>query len=130
MIKNKSITFLLIFAIILIFSIFYSCSPTPVNVITDANMQVVSGDFVSTETILGEAKINANIAANRLQVGFDSSVKATLTNISGEEGVASYTFQNGNLSASVRVADANSIYLTLTSLKAPFFNVENVLCVK
>lgn len=126
MVKNKFIIFFLIFAII---SIFYSCNPTPVTAITDSNLQNVSGDFNSPETILGNASLSVNIGNNAtLEIGFGDAPKASLTNISGVEGSTSYVFQNGSLSASIRVADTKTIYVTITSLKEPYFNLEDVLC--
>lgn len=128
MVKNKFIIFFLIFAII---SIFYSCNPTPVAIITDSNLQNVSGSF-NSESILGNAGLSVSIGNNAtLEIGFgNSGPKASLTNISGVEGSTSYVFQNGSLSASIRVADTNMIYVTITSLKEPYFNLEDVLCSK
>ena len=128
MVKNKFIIFFLIFAII---SIFYSCNPTPVAIITDSNLQNVSGDF-NSESILGAAGLSVSIRNNAtLEIGFgNNGPKASLTNISGVEGSTSYVFQNGSLSASIRVADTNMIYVTITSLKEPYFNLEDVLCSK
>ena len=128
MVKNKFIIFFLIFAII---SIFYSCNPTPVAIITDSNLQNVSGSF-NSESILGDAGLSVSIGNNAtLEIGFgNSGPKASLTNISGVEGSTSYVFQNGSLSASIRVADTNMIYVTITSLKEPYFNLEDVLCSK
>lgn len=128
MVKNKFIIFFLIFAII---SIFYSCNPTPVAIITDSNLQNVSGSF-NSESILGDAGLSVSICNNAtLEIGFgNSGPKASLTNISGVEGSTSYVFQNGSLSASIRVADTNMIYVTITSLKEPYFNLEDVLCSK
>lgn len=126
MVKNKFIIFFLIFAII---SIFYSCNPTPVAIITDSNLQNVSGSF-NSESILGDAGLSVSIGNNAtLEIGFgNNGPKASLTNISGVEGSTSYVFQNGSLSASIRVADTNMIYVTITSLKEPYFNLEDVLC--
>lgn len=128
MVKNKFIIFFLIFAII---SIFYSCNPTPVAIITDSNLQNVSGGF-NSESILGAAGLSVSIRNNAtLEIGFgNNGPKASLTNISGVEGSTSYVFQNGSLSASIRVADTNMIYVTITSLKEPYFNLEDVLCSK
>ena len=128
MVKNKFIIFFLIFAII---SIFYSCNPTPVAIITDSNLQNVSGSF-NSESILGDAGLSVSIRNNAtLEIGFgNNGPKASLTNISGVEGSTSYVFQNGSLSASIRVADTNIIYVTITSLKEPYFNLEDVLCSK
>ena len=128
MVKNKFIIFFLIFAII---SIFYSCNPTPVAIITDSNLQNVSGSF-NSESILGNAGLSVSIGNNAtLEIGFgNNGPKASLTNISGVEGSTSYVFQNGSLSASIRVADTNMIYVTITSLKEPYFNLEDVLCSK
>ena len=128
MVKNKFIIFFLIFYII---SIFYSCNPTPVAIITDSNLQNVSGSF-NSESILGDAGLSVSIGNNAtLEIGFgNSGPKASLTNISGVEGSTSYVFQNGSLSASIRVADTNMIYVTITSLKEPYFNLEDVLCSK
>ena len=128
MVKNKFIIFFLIFAII---SIFYSCNPTPVAIITDSNLQNVSGSF-NSESILGDAGLSVSIGNNAtLEIGFgNNGPKASLTNISGVEGSISYVFQNGSLSASIRVADTNMIYVTITSLKEPYFNLEDVLCSK
>lgn len=128
MVKNKFIIFFLIFAII---SIFYSCNPTPVAIITDSNLQNVSGSF-NSESILGDAGLSVSIGNNAtLEIGFGTNgPKASLTNISGVEGSTSYVFQNGSLSASIRVADTNIIYVTITSLKEPYFNLEDVLCSK
>lgn len=128
MVKNKFIIFFLIFAII---SIFYSCNPTPVTAITDSNLQNVSGSF-NSEPILGDAGLSVSIGNNAtLEIGFgNNGPKASLTNISGVEGSTSYVFQNGSLSASIRVADTNIIYVTITSLKEPYFNLEDVLCSK
>lgn len=128
MVKNKFIIFFLIFAII---SIFYSCNPTPVTAITDSNLQNVSGSF-NSEPILGDAGLSVSIGSNaNLEIGFgNNGPKASLTNISGVEGSTSYVFQNGSLSASIRVADTNIIYVTITSLKEPYFNLEDVLCSK
>lgn len=128
MVKNKFIIFFLIFAII---SIFYSCNPTPVAIITDSNLQNVSGSF-NSESILGDAGLSVSIGNNAtLEIGFgEDGPKASLTNISGVEGSTSYVFQNGSLSASIRVADTNMIYVTITSFKEPYFNLEDVLCSK
>lgn len=128
MVKNKFIIFFLIFAII---SIFYSCNPTPVAIITDSNLQNVSGSF-NSESILGDAGLSVSIGNNAtLEIGFGKGgPKASLTNISGVEGSTSYVFQNGSLSASIRVADTNMIYVTITSFKEPYFNLEDVLCSK
>ena len=127
MVKNKFIIFFLIFAII---SIFYSCNPTPVAIITDSNLQNVSGSF-NSESILGDAGLSVNINNATLEIGFGKDgPKASLTNISGVEGSTSYVFQNGSLSASIRVADTNMIYVTITSFKEPYFNLEDVLCSK
>lgn len=128
MVKNKFIIFFLIFAII---SIFYSCNPTPVAIITDSNLQNVSGSF-NSESILGDAGLSVSIGNNAtLEIGFgNNGPKASLTNISGVEGSTSYVFQNGSLSASIRVADTNMIYVTITSFKEPYFNLEDVLCSK
>lgn len=128
MVKNKFIIFFLIFAII---SIFYSCNPTPVAIITDSNLQNVSGSF-NSESILGDAGLSVSIMNNAtLEIGFGKGgPKASLTNISGVEGSTSYVFQNGSLSASIRVADTNMIYVTITSFKEPYFNLEDVLCSK
>lgn len=128
MVKNKFIIFFLIFAII---SIFYSCNPTPVAIITDSNLQNVSGSF-NSESILGDAGLSVSIGDNAtLEIGFgNNGPKASLTNISGVEGSTSYVFQNGSLSASIRVADTNMIYVTITSLKEPYFNLDDVLCSK
>ena len=128
MVKNKFIIFFLIFAII---SIFYSCNPTPVAIITDSNLQNVSGSF-NSESILGDAGLSVSIQDNAtLEIGFgNGGPKASLTNISGVEGSTSYVFQNGSLSASIRVADTNMIYVTITSFKEPYFNLEDVLCSK
>ena len=126
MVKNKFIIFFLIFAII---SIFYSCNPTPVTAITDSNLQNVSGSF-NSESILGDAGLSVSINNATLEIGFGNGPKASLTNISGVEGSTSYVFQNGSLSASIRVADTNMIYVTITSLKEPYFNLEDVLCSK
>ena len=136
MIKKKFIIFLSIFAII---SIFHSCSPTPVNTITDANMQSVSGNFTSYDKILGTANLVVSIGSGAtLQVGFTNPAATggttypmtRLTNISGTEGVPSYTFQSGTMSASVRVADENTVYVTVVSLREPYFNLNDVECVK
>ena len=137
MIKKKFIIFLSIFAII---SIFHSCSPTPVNTITDANMQSVSGNFTSYDKILGTANLVVSIGSGAtLQVGFTNTTTTTtttaypmtrLTNISGTEGVPSYTFQSGTMSASVRVADENTVYVTVVSLREPYFTLNDVECVK
>ncbi len=132
MVKNKFIIFFLIFAII---SIFYSCNPTPVAAITDSNLQpvAVGNVFNSPETILGNVGLSVKIGNNAtLEIGFggENDPKASLTNISGVEGSTSYVFQNGSLSASIRVADTNMIYVTITSLKEPYFNLEDVLCSK
>lgn len=129
MVKNKFIIFFLFFAII---SIFYSCNPTPVAAITDSNLQNVIGSF-NSESILGDTGLSVKIGNNAtLEIGFggENDPKASLTNISGVEGSTSYVFQNGSLSASIRVADTNMIYVTITSLKEPYFNLEDVLCSK
>ena len=91
----------------------------------------MSGSF-NSESILGNAGLSVSIGNNAtLEIGFgNNGPKASLTNISGVEGSTSYVFQNGSLSASIRVADTNMIYVTIKSLKEPYFNLEDVLCSK
>ena len=131
--KNKPIKKLLksLVLLILFMALFIqACKPTPAISITDANETPITEGktFSSTEPVLGTSflHIGVNASAISITVGFDNNAVETLTNISGELG--SYNFQNGNIAASIRFADENSIRATVTSLKAPYFILENVLC--
>lgn len=131
--KNKPIKRLLKSLVLLILFIalfIQACSPTPATSITDANETPITDGttFSSTEPVLGTSFLYIGVSASAISitVGFDNNASETLTNISGELG--SYNFQNGNIAASIRFADANSIRATVTSLKAPYFILENVLC--
>lgn len=131
--KNKPIKKLLkslVLSILFIALFIQACSPTPATSITDANETPITDGttFSSTEPVLGTSFLHIGVSASAISitVGFDNTASETLTNISGELG--SYNFQNGNIAASIRFADANSIRATVTSLKAPYFILENVLC--
>ena len=134
--KNKPIKKLLkslVLSILFIALFIQACSPTPATSITDANETPITDGttFSSTEPVLGTSFLHIGVSASAISitVGFDNNnnnAVETLTNISGELG--SYNFQNGNIAASIRFADANSIRATVTSLKAPYFILENVLC--
>lgn len=119
----------LILLILFVVPFIQACKPTPATSITDANESTLSKEsgFQSIEPVLGSATLYiGNFTATSLEIGFSADALSTLTNLSGELG--NYNYQNGNLAASVRVADSSSIRVTVTSLKAPYFSLENVLC--
>lgn len=125
----KKILKSLILLILFIVPFIQACKPNPATSITDANESTLSkvSGFQSIEPVLGSATLYiGNFTATSLEIGFDSQALSTLTNLSGQLG--NYNYQNGDLSASVRVADSSSIRVTVTSLKAPYFSLENVLC--
>ena len=119
----------LILLILFVVPFIQACKPTPATSITDANESTLSKEsgFQSIEPVLGSATLYiGNFTATSLEIGFSVDALSTLTNLSGELG--NYNYQNGDLAASVRVADSSSIRVTVTSLKAPYFSLENVLC--
>lgn len=119
----------LILLILFVVPFIQACKPTPATSITDANESTLSkgSGFQSIEPVLGSATLYiGNFTATSLEIGFSADALSTLTNLSGELG--NYNYQNGDLAASVRVADSSSIRVTVTSLKAPYFSLENVLC--
>ena len=119
----------LILLILFVVPFIQACSPTPATSITDANEAPLTklNGFQSIEPVLGSATLYiGNFTATSLEIGFSADALSTLTNLSGELG--NYNYQNGDLAASVRVADSSSIRVTVTSLKAPYFSLENVLC--
>lgn len=119
----------LILLILFVVPFIQACKPTPATSITDANESTLSKEsgFQSIEPVLGSATLYiGNFTATSLEIGFSADALSTLTNLSGELG--NYNYQNGDLAASVRVADSSSIRVTVTSLKAPYFSLENVLC--
>ena len=119
----------LILLILFVVPFIQACKPTPATSITDANESTLSKEsgFQSIEPVLGSATLYiGNFTAPSLEIGFSADALSTLTNLSGELG--NYNYQNGDLAASVRVADSSSIRVTVTSLKAPYFSLENVLC--
>lgn len=131
--KNKPMKKLLknlVLLILFVVPFIQACSPTPATEpVTDANETTLSktSGFQSIEPVLGSATLYiGNFTATSLEIGFDATAVSTLTNISGELG--NYNYQNANLAASVRVADTSSIRVSVTSLKAPYFSLENVLC--
>ena len=119
----------LILLILFVVPFIQACKPTPATSITDANESTLSKEsgFQSIKPVLGSATLYiGNFTATSLEIGFSADALSTLTNLSGELG--NYNYQNGDLAASVRVADSSSIRVTVTSLKAPYFSLENVLC--
>ncbi len=119
----------LILLILFVVPFIQACKPTPATSITDANESTLSKEsgFQSIEPVLGSATLYiGNFTATSLEIGFSADALSILTNLSGELG--NYNYQNGDLAASVRVADSSSIRVTVTSLKAPYFSLENVLC--
>ncbi|TKZ35981.1 hypothetical protein [Brachyspira catarrhinii] len=123
----------LVLLILFIAPFIQACSPTPATEpVTDANETTLSktSGFQSIEPVLGSATLYiGNFTATSLEIGFDAAdttAVSTLTNISGELG--NYNYQNANLAASVRVADSSSIRVSVTSLRTPYFSLENVLC--
>lgn len=119
----------LILLILFVVPFIQACSPTPATSITDANEAPLTklNGFQSIEPVLGSATLYiGNFSEASLEIGFNPNALSTLSNISGELG--NYNYQNGDLAASVRVADSSSIRVTVTSLTAPYFSLENVLC--
>ena len=119
----------LILLILFVVPFIQACSPTPATSITDANEAPLTklNGFQSIEPVLGSATLYiGNFSEASLEIGFNPGALSTLSNISGELG--NYNYQNGDLAASVRVADSSSIRVTVTSLTAPYFSLENVLC--
>ena len=121
-------------AILFIFFIFVfiqSCGPTPAVEITDATLTPISQgqSYTSEEPILGSGTATLKISSLRatsVQVSFNGGGSVTLTNISGDSG--RYTYGNNEMTLSVSVADANSITVNLTRLKAPYLLIENITC--
>lgn len=126
-------TIILIFSIIFMLFIFFGCSAVPASAITDANGTVATGTYMSTEPVLGTAYLSITITGTSLYVGItngnNQGARSTaLTNISGDLGF--YTFQNGDISASINVADQNSIRVNVATLDEPYFQVQDILCNK
>lgn len=112
--------------------IFFGCSAVPASAITDANGTQATGTYMSTEPVLGTAYLSITITGTSLRVGITNgssgAMSTALTNISGDLGF--YTFQNGDISASINVADANSIRVNVATLDEPYFQVQDILCNK
>lgn len=132
--KNRLTKNLLTDAILFIFFIFVfiqACGPTPAVEITDATqtpMQISSETYTSEEPILGSGTATLSITglrATSVQVSLNGG-SVTLTNISGQSG--RYTYGNNEMTLSVSVADADSITVNLTRLKAPYLLLENIAC--
>lgn len=128
-------TIILIFSIIFMLFIFFGCSAVPASAITDANGTAATGTYMSTEPVLGTAYLSITITGTSLRVGITNgtngssgAMSTALTNISGDLGF--YTFQNGDISASINVADANSIRVNVATLDEPYFQVQDILCNK
>lgn len=128
----KNMILLHLFIILLIIFI-QACKATPATAITDANEVAISGTFRSVEPVLGQVYLSIGITDTSITVGFTGgnniSATETLTNVAG--GLGNYNFQNGNMSASIRFADENSMRASITSLKKELsFSLENVACNK
>lgn len=128
-------------AILFIFFIFVfiqSCGPTPAVEITDATLTPIQTSgilYTSTDPILGNeaslyisdfSEFSVTVSITGLQSGTTTPSGVTLTNISGYSG--NYTYGNNEMTLSVTVADANSITVNLTRLKAPYLLIENITC--
>ena len=131
--KNRLTKNLLTDAILFIFFIFVfiqACGPTPAVEITDATQTPITrlGTYTSEEPILGSGTatlIISSLRATSVQVSLNGG-SVTLTNISGQSG--RYTYGNNEMTLSVSVADADSITVNLTRLKAPYLLLENIAC--
>lgn len=130
--KNRLTKNLLTDAILFIFFIFVfiqACGPTPAVEITDATLTpIASGqNYTSEEPILGSgnATLSVTLRATSVLVSLNGG-SVTLTNISGQSG--RYTYGNNEMTLSVSVADADSITVNLTRLKAPYLLLENIAC--
>ena len=131
--KNRLTKNLLTGAILFIFFIFVfiqACGPTPAVEITDATQTPITrlGTYRSEEPILGSGTatlIISSLRATSVQVSLNGG-SVTLTNISGQSG--RYTYGNNEMTLSVSVADADSITVNLTRLKAPYLLLENIAC--
>lgn len=136
--KSRLTKNLLTDAILFIFFIFVfiqACGPTPAVEITDATQTPIqtSGKFyTSTDPILGAdaslyisdfSEFAVTVSITGLTTTPDG---VTLTNISGYSG--NYTYGNNEMTLSVTVADASSVTVNLTRLKAPYLLLENITC--
>lgn len=131
-IKKSFKNMILLHFIILLIIFIEACKATPATAITDANEVAISGTFRSVEPVLGQVYLSIGITDTSITVGFTGnniSATETLTNVAG--GLGNYNFQNGNMSASIRFADENSMRASITSLKKELsFSLENVACNK
>ncbi len=134
--ENRLTKNLLTDAILFIFFIFVfiqACGPTPAVEITDATQTPIetttrNATYTSEEPILGSGTatlIISSLRATSVQVSLNGG-SVTLTNISGQSG--RYTYGNNEMTLSVSVADADSITVNLTRLKAPYLLLENIAC--
>lgn len=137
--KNRLTKNLLTDAILFIFFIFVfiqACGPAPATAITDTTQTPIgsgSGSIsgLSSDPIIGEitltiTSMTPTAATITFNGGLANGGSATLTNISGDGG--HYTYGNNEMTLSVSVADANSVTVNLTRLKAPYLLLENVTC--
>ena len=138
--ENRLMKNLLTDAILFIFFIFVfiqACGPTPATAITDTTQTPIgsgSGSIsgLSSDPIIGEITLTiTSMTPTAATITFNGNVftgggSATLTNISGDGG--HYTYGNNEMTLSVSVADANSVTVNLTRLKAPYLLLENIAC--
>lgn len=133
--KNRLTKNLLTDAILFIFFIFVfiqACGPTPATAVTDTTQTPIgtgtgrvnnleSDPIIGTGVKLTITSMTALAAEISLNGG-----SVTLTNISGDRG--HYTYGNNEMTLSVSVADASSVTVNLTRLKAPYLLLENIAC--
>ena len=121
-------------AILFIFFIFVfiqACGPTPATAITDTTKTPISGNRISTslesdDIFADGTRLTINsISLTSARISLKNN-EVTLTNISGDGG--HYTYGNNEMTLSVTVADANSVTVNLTRLKAPYLLLENITC--
>ena len=129
-----------ILPILFIFIFIQACGPTPATALTDTTKLPVSfgSALVSAEPILGNRwhLTISGISASSVTVGISNNTSGTggttqigtktLTNISGDFG--NYTYGNGEMTLSVKVADSGSVTVNLTRLETPYLLLENITC--
>lgn len=136
--KSRLTKNLLTDAILFIFFIFVfiqACGPTPAAAMTDTTQTPINnGNGINananlqSDPIIGTITLNIN-SFTPLAVGISlNGGNVTLTNISGDGG--HYTYGNNEMTLSLTVADANSVTVNLTRLKAPYLLLENITCYK
>lgn len=134
--KNRLTKNLLTDAILFIFFIFVfiqACGPTPATAITDTTQTPIGSGTgrvsgLSSDPIIGNTTLTiTSMTPTAATISFDSGTTTVqLTNISGDRG--HYTYGNNEMTLSVSVADANSVTVNLTRLKAPYLLLENIAC--